>query len=194
MIEAFTRHWWVPVVRGVLGILFGVIVYLVPGIALAVLVLMFGAWALIDGIFLVVGSVAGRRFNDNWSFDLIAGLVCIVVGILTFRSPGITTIALVFYIGAWALVKGAFEIGMAVKLRKELHGEWLLVLAGIISVVFAGLLFWNPIPGALALLWLIGFYAIFFGGLSIGFGLRLRSIGRLHQPISPAGTGQPGLV
>lgn len=142
------------------------------------LVLWFGAWALVDGIFSVVGAIAGRKSNSDWGFDLIGGLLGIAVGILTFRAPGITALGLLIYIAAWALMRGAIDIAIAIKLRREMKGEWLLVLAGVASIVFAILLLWNPGPGALALLWLIAVYAIAFGVLAILFGFRVRSLGR----------------
>jgi uncharacterized membrane protein HdeD (DUF308 family) len=100
----------------------------------------------------------------------------IIIGFLTFHAPAITALALVIYIAAWALMIGATEIAVAIKLRREIKGEWLLILMGLASIIFAVLLLWNPIPGALALVWLIGSYAIVFGVLGIIFGFRLRSL------------------
>jgi uncharacterized membrane protein HdeD (DUF308 family) len=179
MIEALTRYWWIPVVRGLFGIIFGIIAFAQPGVALTALVLLFGAWALVDGVFSVVGAIAGRNTNRDWGFDLVGGLLGIAVGLLTFRAPGITALGLLVYIAAWALMRGAIDIALAIKLRRELKGEWLLILAGLASILFAVLLLWNPGPGALALLWLIASYAIVFGVLAIVFGLRVRSLRRL---------------
>jgi uncharacterized membrane protein HdeD (DUF308 family) len=176
MIEALKRYWWVPVIRGISGIVFGIIAFAYPGIALATLVLLFGAWVLIDGIFRIVGATAGRASDPDWGFHLIIGILGIVVGILTFRAPRITALALIIYVAAWALMIGAAEIALAVKLRREIKGEWFLILMGLASIVFAVLLLWNPGPGALALLWLIASYAIVFGVLAIFFGFRLRSL------------------
>ena len=176
MIEALKRYWWVPVIRGISGIVFGIIAFAYPGLALATLVLLFGAWVLIDGIFRVVGATAGRASDPDWGFHLIIGILGVVVGILTFRAPRITALALIIYVAAWALMIGAAEIALAVKLRREIKGEWFLILMGLASIVFAVLLLWNPGPGALALLWLIASYAIVFGVLAIFFGFRLRSL------------------
>jgi uncharacterized membrane protein HdeD (DUF308 family) len=176
MIEALKRYWWVPVIRGISGIVFGIIAFAYPGIALATLVLLFGAWMLIDGVFRIVGATAGRASDPDWGFHLIIGILGIVVGILTFRAPRITALALIIYVAAWALMIGAAEIALAVKLRREIKGEWFLILMGLASIVFAVLLLWNPGPGALALLWLIASYAIVFGVLAIFFGFRLRSL------------------
>jgi len=176
MIEALKRNWWVLVIRGICGIVFGVIALAYPGLALATLVLLFGAWVLIDGVFRIVGATAGRASDPDWGFHLIIGILGVLVGFLTFRAPGITALALIIYIAAWALMIGAAEIGLAIKLRKEVKGEWLLVLMGLASIAFAVLLLWNPVPGALVLLWLIASYAIVFGVLGIIFGFRLRSL------------------
>ncbi len=176
MIEALKRYWWVLVIRGISGIVFGIIAFAYPGIALATLVLLFGAWVLIDGVFRIVGATAGRASDPDWGFHLIIGILGIVVGILTFRAPRITALALIIYVAAWALMIGAAEIALAVKLRREIKGEWFLILMGLASIVFAVLLLWNPGPGALALLWLIASYAIVFGVLAIFFGFRLRSL------------------
>ena len=176
MIEALKRYWWVPVIRGIAGIVFGVIAFAYPGLALATLILLFGAWVLIDGVFRIVGATAGRASDPDWGFHLIIGILGIVVGVLTFRAPGITALALIIYIAAWALMIGAAEIALAIKLRREIKGEWFLILMGLASIIFAVLLLWNPGPGAVALLWLIASYAIVFGVLAIFFGFRLRSL------------------
>ncbi len=182
MIETFKRNWWIPVIRGIAAIVFGIIAFAYPGLTVATLVLFFGAWVLIDGIFRVVGAIGHRASDPEWGFHLIIGLLGIIVGLLTFHAPQITALALVIYIAAWALMIGATEISLAVKLRREVKGEWFLILMGLASVVFAVMLLWNPVPGALALVWLIGCYAIVFGILGIFFGFRLRS---LRTPLSP---------
>src|SRR5882724_8471321 len=174
MIETLKRHWWVPVIRGLAAIVFGVIAFAYPGLALATLVLLFGAWVLIDGVFRIVGATAGRASDPDWGFHLIVGILGVVIGFLTFHAPGITALALIIYIAAWALMIGATEIALAIKLRREMKGEWLLILMGLASIIFATLLLWNPGPGALALLWLFGSYAIVLGILAIFFGFRLR--------------------
>src|SRR5213083_2902580 len=176
MIEALKRNWWVLVIRGICGIVFGVIALAYPGLALATLVLLFGAWVLIDGVFRIVGAIAGRASDPDWGFHLIIGIIGIIIGLLTFHAPRITALALVIYIAVWALMIGATEIALAIKLRREIKGEWFLILMGLLSIVFAVMLLWNPLPGALALVWLIGSYAIAFGILGIILGFRLRSL------------------
>jgi uncharacterized membrane protein HdeD (DUF308 family) len=176
LIETLKRHWWVPVIRGVAAVVFGLIAFVYPGLTVAVLVLLFGAWVLVDGVFRVIGALGHRSSDREWGFDLIIGIMGIIIGFLTFHAPRITALALIIYIAAWALMIGATEIALAIKLRREIKGEWFLILMGLLSIVFAIMLLWNPLPGALALVWLIGSYAIVFGILGIILGFRLRSL------------------
>jgi uncharacterized membrane protein HdeD (DUF308 family) len=176
MIETLKRHWWVPVIRGIAAIIFGIIAFTHPVMAAATLVLFFGAWVLIDGIFRIVGAIGHRASDPDWGWQLVIGILGIIVGLLTFHAPQITALALVIYIAAWALMIGATEIAWAVKLRREIKGEWLLILMGLASIVFAVLLLWNPVAGAAAVIWLIAWYAVVLGILAIFFGFRLRSL------------------
>ncbi|PYI71436.1 MAG: hypothetical protein DMF08_08540 [Verrucomicrobia bacterium] len=181
LLETLKRHWWVPVLRGVAAIIFGVIAFTHPLMAAATLVLFFGAWVLIDGIFRIVGAIGHRDSDPDWGFNLIIGILGVIVGLLTFHAPAITALALVIYIAAWALMVGATEIALAIKMRREIKGEWFLILMGLASIIFAGLLFWNPLAGAAALIWIIAWYAVITGVLAIVFGFRLRSL-----PVSAA--------
>ena len=176
LIETLKRHWWVPVIRGIFAIVFGIIAFVYPGLTIATLVLFFGAWVLIDGIFRIVGAIGHRASDPDWGWQLVIGILGIVVGLLTFHAPQITALALVIYIAAWALMIGASEIAIAVKMRREIKGEWFLILTGLASIVFAVLLLWNPIAGAAAVIWLVAWYAVVIGILAIFFGFRLRSL------------------
>ena len=176
LIETLKRHWWVPVIRGIAAIVFGVIAFVYPGLTIAVLVLLFGAWVLVDGVFRIVGAIGHRASDSDWGFNLIIGILGIIIGFLTFHAPGITALALVIYIAAWALMIGATEIAVAIKLRREIKGEWFLILMGLASLVFAFLLLWNPVAGAAAVIWIIAWYAVILGVLGIIFGFRLRSL------------------
>ena len=182
LIETLKRHWWVPVIRGIAAIVFGVIAFAYPGLTVAVLVLLFGAWVLVDGIFRVIGAVGHRAFDKEWGFDLIIGIVGIIIGLLTFHAPQITALALIIYIAAWALMIGATEIALAIKLRREIKGEWFLILMGLVSIVFAVMLLWNPAVGAAALIWIMAWYAVILGVLGIIFGFRLRSLSTFAAP------------
>jgi uncharacterized membrane protein HdeD (DUF308 family) len=179
LLETLKRHWWIPVIRGVAAIIFGILAFVYPGLTVAILVIFFGAWILVDGIFRVIGAIGGRATDPEWGWHLVIGLLGIMIGFLTFHWPGMTALALVIYIAAWALMIGATEIAVAIKLRREIKGEWFLILMGLLSILFAFMLLWNPIPGALALVWLIGAYAIAFGILGVIFGFRLRGLATL---------------
>jgi uncharacterized membrane protein HdeD (DUF308 family) len=174
MITVLSRYWWLVGIRGVAAILFGIAAFLWPGITLAVLVLFFGIYALIDGIFAVIAGIAGFRKEERWWMMLLQGVAGIILGVLTLLWPDITALVLLYFIAAWAIVTGVFEIVAAIRLRREIEGEWLLVLAGVCSVIFGVLLVILPGHGALAVVWLIGAYAIVYGVLLVVLAFRLR--------------------
>jgi uncharacterized membrane protein HdeD (DUF308 family) len=188
MATLLKRAWWALLLQGLAGVLFGVVALIWPGLTLATLVLLFGAYALVGGVFGVVGSVVHRKEHEDWWLVLLTGLVSIAVGILTFIQPGITALSLLFLIAAWALVIGVLTIVIAIQLRKEIEGEWLLILAGIASVLFGLFVFALPGAGALSLIWLIATYAIIFGVLQVGLAFRARSwakdIARRRQAVA----------
>jgi uncharacterized membrane protein HdeD (DUF308 family) len=181
-VDTLTRNWWVVLIRGVAGVLFGIATFFAPGVSLAVLVLLFGAYALLDGVLAVITAVRRRNVSDRWWMLLLEGLVGIAAGIVTLVWPGITALALLYVIAAWALLTGAFEIAAAIRLRKIITGEWLLVLSGIASIGLGILLMIFPGPGALVMVLWIGAYAFVFGILLIALSLRLRSLGRSRTP------------
>jgi len=178
-VDTLAHNWGAVLIRGILAILFGVITFVAPGMSLAVLVLLFGAYAFVDGVLAVV-SAFRRRESDHWAMMLLEGLVGIGAGLVTLFWPGLTALALLYVIGAWAMVTGVFEIAAAIRLRKVLHDEWLLVLGGLASIGLGVLLFAYPGPGALALILWIGAYALVFGVLLVGLAFRLRSWDRVH--------------
>jgi len=181
MFELLGRYWWVVLIRGLLAILFGVCAFVWPGITLLSLVLLFGAFALVDGSFAVVAALSGRRHSGEWWLLLLAGLLGIAIGVLTYHNPAITTLALVLYIAAWAMVRGIFEIVTAVRLREQIEGEWLMALGGVASIAFALLVLWAPGAGALAMLWMIAAWAVFFGTVLVVLAFRLRSRHHGHR-------------
>jgi uncharacterized membrane protein HdeD (DUF308 family) len=176
LVEALARYWWVVVLRGVLAIALGVLAFVWPVVTLTSLVIVFGAYALVDGVFALLSAVRGGGAEPWWLLVLEGG-VGIGIGVLTLVAPGITALALLFYIAIWAIATGVLEIAAALALRKEIEGEWLLVLGGLVSVAFGALLIARPGAGALAVLWLIGGYAIAFGALLVLLGLKLRRRG-----------------
>jgi uncharacterized membrane protein HdeD (DUF308 family) len=169
------QNWWALALRGAAAILFGVVALFWPPGAIAALVAVFGAYALLDGIFNLVGAVRAGRAGQRWGALVFEGVVSILVGLITLFWPGITALALVLWVAAWSLVTGVAEIVAAIRLRKHIEGEWLLVLTGILSVAFGILLFISPMVGAIAIAIWIGAYAIVFGALLVGLSLRLRS-------------------
>lgn len=179
LIFVLSRNWWVLLLRGLVAIAFGVLTWLRPGISLAALLLLFGAYAMADGILGVWIAVAGRREDEHWWILLLGGLIGIGVGTLTFLAPGVTAIVILFYIAVWAISTGVLEIVAAIRLRKEIKGEWLLILGGLASVLLGGLLMIQPRAGALALVWLIATYAVVFGILLGMLAFRVRGFGRL---------------
>jgi uncharacterized membrane protein HdeD (DUF308 family) len=176
--DTLARNWWAVVLRGVMGILFGLVTFVAPGISLAALVLVFGAYALVDGVLAIVSAVRHRGASDRWWVLLLAGLAGVAAGVVTLVWPGITALALLYMIAAWALLTGALEIAAAIRLRKAITGEWLLLLSGIVSIGLGVLLVLFPGPGALAVVLWIGAWALVFGVVLIALGLRLRSWGR----------------
>jgi len=169
-----TRGWWRLLVRGLVAIAFGVFTWLRPGLSLATLVLVFGIYCTADGVLGIWTAIAGRNDNDYWWVLLLAGIVGVGVGAVTFAAPGLTAVALLVYIAVWALVKGVLEIATAIRLRKEIQGEWLLVVGGAASVAFGALLLARPGAGVLAVLWLIAAYAVVFGVLLVLLAFRAR--------------------
>jgi uncharacterized membrane protein HdeD (DUF308 family) len=172
----FARNWDMFLVRGILAILFGIATLLMPGITLVVLVVLFGGYALLDGVILSVLAIKDRKLNPDWWLMLLGGLVSIAAGVATFVYPGITAISLYYVIAAWAIGSGIVGILYAIQFRKVIEGEWMLVLGGILSVVFGGLLVVYPFAGALTVLWLIGVYAIAYGIMLTVLAFRLRNL------------------
>ena len=176
MLRTLAQNWWAIVLRGVCAVLFGLTAFAWPGITLAVLVMFYGVYALVEGAFAVAGALMGRRAGAFPWGVLLSGLAGIAIGVITFMSPQITAIALVYLIAAWAILRGVFEIVAAIQLRKEIENEWLLGLAGAVSVVLGLWLFAAPGAGAVAVLWWIGAFAIVFGIVEIILGFRLKGL------------------
>lgn len=183
MLRALAQNWWVALLRGGFAILFGILTFIWPGISLLSLVILFGVYSLLDGVVAIYGAVKGRGEvprSSLWWLTFV-GITGIAAGIVTFIYPQVTALVLVIFIGAWALVRGIFEIIGAIRLRKETDQEWLLILAGILSVIFGLVLLLKPGAGALALLWLIGSYAILFGIILVWLAFRLRKMAHTHH-------------
>jgi len=172
MVGQLVRNWWVPVLRGVLGILFGFLVFAYPRTTVEVFVYLFGAYALLDGVIALALAFDASR-GRGWL--VLSGIAGIAAGILTFMYPSITAVALVYIVAAWAIITGIFEIAAALEWRKVFSDMWMLGLAGVLSIILGVLLFSYPGQGLLAWAYLIGIYAIVYGVLYIVAGFRLKS-------------------
>ena len=175
------RWWWTFILRGVLAIAFGVLAFLAPAWGLLILVALFGAWALIDGVTSLWTGIRTRGVDRNWWLEILEGIVSILAGVIALVLPGFAAEILVYLIAAWAIVTGAFQIWSAIRLREQIRGEFWLGLAGAASILFGIVLFLFPAPGALALVWLIGSGAIAIGAFLLILGWRLRGINELGK-------------
>jgi uncharacterized membrane protein HdeD (DUF308 family) len=176
MLSLFAGRWWAVLLRGIVVLAFGVLAFAWPGVTVATLVLLFGFYALMDGIFSLVSAIGGRRRREDHWLLVLEGIVGIWAGIVTLRSPAITAVALVFFISIWAMATGFLRIVAAMRLRKEISGEVWLALSGVLSVLFAFMLMLNPGIGVIALIWLIGGYALIMGVFLILLGVELRGL------------------
>ena len=168
------KNWWSLLLRGIAAILFAGIAVISPGITVGALVLLFGAYALADGVLCIIGAVRAAQAHERWLVLVLEGFAGIATSVLTMIWPIVTLLVLIFLIAAWALVTGILEIVAAVRLKKLIRGEWLLALSGVASVVLAVLLVAMPLTGALALALWMGAYAFVFGVLLIALAFRLR--------------------
>jgi len=179
MLEAASKYWWVVLLRGILAIIFGILLFLMPGLTVASLVIVFGAYALVDGVFAIFYAISGRNTDKDWGIHLIEGILGVIFGLVVLTWPELATIAtgntLLVVIAVWAIVTGVMQIIAAIHLRKEIEGEFWLGLGGALSVLFGAILLRFPITGILTILWLIAGYSIAFGILYIMLAFRLRS-------------------
>ena len=176
MLELLAKNWWTFTLRGIVAILFGIMALTWPGLTLTVLIVMFGAYAIIDGVFAITAAITGAAPRGEWWVLVLWGLLGIGAGIVTFFFPGVTAIVLLYLIGFWAIVRGVMEIVAAIQVRKVIDNEWLLILAGACSVIFGFILLARPGAGAIAVLWLIGLMSIVAGILLIALSVRLKGL------------------
>jgi uncharacterized membrane protein HdeD (DUF308 family) len=176
MLELLARHWWVLLLRGLFAVIFGVLTFSNPGITLATLIIFFGAYVFVNGIFTLIHAIRGWKHEEERWLPLIDGLLGVWIGIIAFRNPAMTAVVLLLFIAIWSLVSGVLLIIAAVRLRKIIQGEAWLAFGGIVSILFALLLMWAPGAGALSLLWLIASYAILFGIILIVFAFKVRGL------------------
>lgn len=170
------RWWWTFILRGILAIAFGILAFLAPGWGIAILVGLFAAWAIIDGVTSLYVGVRHRGAARSWWLEVLEGVVGIAAGAIALIFPTYAATALVLIIAAWSIVTGVAEIVMAIRLRQEIRGEFWLGLAGVASILFGIVLFLFPAAGALSLVWLIGSFALVFGIFLLILGWRLRTV------------------
>jgi uncharacterized membrane protein HdeD (DUF308 family) len=176
IVGLFTRSWWVVFLRGVVAIVFGILAFAWPGVTLATLVLFFGGYVLLDGIFSLFAAISGWRHREDRWLLLLESVIAIWAGTVTLRTPAITAVMLILFIAVWAMATGVLRIVAAIRLRKEISGEVWLALSGLASVVFAFMIMLRPAAGALALVWVIAGYALVLGASLVMLGLELRSL------------------
>jgi len=172
--DTFTRNWWLLAIRGLAAVLFGVLAFMWPGLTLLTLVFLFGIYAVVNGVLALAVAYKARKGYPRFGALVIEGVLSIVAGVIAFAMPGITALSLLILIACWAIVTGVFEIVAAVRLRKAVTHEWLLVIAGIASIAFGVLVMIMPGAGALALVWWIGAYTFAFGVLLMLLAFRMR--------------------
>lgn len=174
--DVIALNWWMMALRGAAAIAFGILAFVWPGITLLSLVFLFGAYALTNGVLSLIAAFKAPKGTGNKGSLASLGLLSIIAGLLSFFIPGITAMGLVLLIAAWALVNGVTEIVAAIKLRKVITGEWLLILAGLVSIAFGIVLFLQPSVGALALVFWIGAWAIAMGILLIILAYKIKGL------------------
>ena len=173
MIMVLARNWWALGLRGLVAIVFGLAAFALPGITLAALVMLFGAYALVDGIFAIVAGVRAAERHERWASMLLEGVGSLLAGVITFAWPAITAVVLLYIIGFWAVVTGILKIVSAIHLRRHVPGELVHGLNGVISVLFGLFLLIVPGVGLLAVVWWIAGYALFRGVMLVALALRL---------------------
>jgi uncharacterized membrane protein HdeD (DUF308 family) len=189
MFDMMTRTWWAVALRGAVAVLFGLLALIWPDITLFALIFLFGAYALVDGAFALGSAVFGENAGgSSRAWLAVQGVAGIGIGLIAFFWPNLTALFLLYLIAAWAIVTGVFSVVAAIRLRKEIQGEWLMALSGALSVVFGILLAVWPAAGALTVVLLIGAFALVFGLVLIALAFRLR---RLRSDQAPAGTARP---
>jgi uncharacterized membrane protein HdeD (DUF308 family) len=173
LLHLLAKNWWLVLLRGLAAIAFGIVALTWPGITLVALMLVYGIYAVADGVMALIAACAGGTIAPRWWLVLI-GLLGLAAGAFTLVYPGITAVLILGILAAWCVVRGIFEIIGAIRLRKEIDNEWMLVVSGILSVIVGAVLLARPITGVFALVWLLGIFGIASGLLLIGFAFRLR--------------------
>ena len=183
MSAILAQNWWAIAIRGVCGIVFGLIALFLPGATMLTLVLFFSAYMLVDGIFGVVAAVRAASHHQRWGLLVLEGVLNIAVGVIAFIWPGLTAVTFVLLIAAWAIVTGVLEIVAALRLHPE-YGRWWLILSGAASVIFGVLLVVAPLAGVIVVTWWIGAFALIFGIMLLVLAFRLRARKDMGTPVA----------
>ena len=170
-VRTMSDHWWVVLLRGIFAILFGILAYAWPGLTALILVTLWGVYALVDG---VAGVIAGIR--GKWTSLVVMGLLGIAAGVVALLWPGLTAISLLWVLAIWVIVAGSMQIAAAIRLRKEVQGEWLWILSGILMVALGLIFFLKPGAGILSVTWLIASLAIVWGILLVMLSFKLKGL------------------
>ena len=182
MLQLLARNWWVVLLRGVLAIALGVSAILMPGVTLMSVLFVYGAFTAGDGLTALWLGFTSKHEGRIWWEMVALGVLAIIAGTTAALYPGLTALVLVYLIAFSAIVRGVFEIAAAIQLRKVIDDEWLLVLSGVVSLLFGGILIAKPGEGAIAMVLLIGAFMIAVGGMTVALALRLRHLhGKLKQ-------------
>jgi uncharacterized membrane protein HdeD (DUF308 family) len=169
-----SRNWWLLVLRGVMAILFGLAAFLMPGIAWLSLILLFGVYAVMDGVFAMLSGLISSKYSPRWWVFLLEGIISVAAGVIALLRPDLAGTVLILLIAAWAVLTGILEIVAAIRLRREITTEWMLGFGGFVSIVLGFVLFLQPAAGGLIITLMIGAYALIFGVLLVVLGFRLR--------------------
>jgi len=189
MSARLAENWWAIALRGLAAIAFGIIALLLPGVTIAALLLLYGAYMLADGVLAIIAAVRAARHHERWGWLVLEGIVDFIAGGIAFVWPLVTVLAFVYLLGAWGILSGALLVAAAFRLNVP-HGRWLMGFGGVVSIIWGVLLMVWPLTGALVLTWWIAGYALFFGAALLALAFRLRSQrgrgarpGTLSQPV-----------
>ncbi|NUW36445.1 HdeD family acid-resistance protein [Nonomuraea sp. SMC257] len=172
--DQLARIWWLILIRGIVAIIFGILALIWPAITLLVLVIFFGAYALVNGIFSIVAGI--RHGSGSRAWLIISGVLGVLAGIVAFVWPGITSLALLYVVAFWAIFSGVSEIVAGIQMRKVIENEWMLIIGGVLSVIFGILLLIWPGAGLVTLVWLVGIFAIIYGITMVVLSFRVKKL------------------
>lgn len=176
VLSAFRAHWWVLLIRGIAAVLFGLIALFWPGLTAYALLIAFGAFALVDGLFAIATAFRRKSFDEQWWVWLAEGTLSVIIGLMAFFWPVATALAFVFWIAIWAMIAGVLRIVAAIRLRHQIEGEWALGLSGLLLAIWGGLLAALPAAGILSLTWLFGAFSLAIGVVLILLSLRVKAL------------------